>query len=65
MHKLNRLGWSGEGWSIFGIHVDFLRAVKGGLFLMKRPLGIALSVYTNSENAIAGQGRGPAWKLMS
>ncbi|MGB6743129.1 MAG: hypothetical protein WBE38_05670, partial [Terracidiphilus sp.] len=39
--------------SIFGIHVDFLRAVKGGFFLMKKPLVCVLSVYTNSENAIA------------
>jgi hypothetical protein len=38
--------------SIFGIHVDFLRAVKGGFFLMKKPLWLVLSVYSNSENAI-------------
>jgi hypothetical protein len=29
-----------------------LRAVKGGFFLRKKPLGLVLSVYTNSENAI-------------
>jgi hypothetical protein len=40
-------------WSIFGIHVDFLRAAKGGFFLMKKPLEFLLSVYSNSENAIA------------
>jgi hypothetical protein len=41
--------------SISGIHADFLRAVKGGFFLRKKPLESVLSVYTNSENAI---GRG-------
>jgi hypothetical protein len=39
--------------SIFGIHVDFLRAIKGGFFLMKKPLECVHSVYSNSENAIA------------
>ncbi len=34
------------------MHVDFLRAVKGGLFLRKKPLECVLSVYTNSENAL-------------
>jgi hypothetical protein len=38
--------------SIFGIHVDFLSALKGGFFLRKKPLSIVPSVYTNSENAI-------------
>ena len=39
--------------SSFGIHVDFLSVVKGGFFLMKKPLECVLSVYTNSETAIA------------
>jgi|ERR1017187_113320 hypothetical protein len=39
--------------SIFGIHVDFLRALKGDFFLRKKPLSIVPSVYTNSENAIS------------
>ena len=51
--------------SIFGIHVDFLRAVKGGFFFhpsdedlspgtpeRKKPLECVLSVYTNSDNAL-------------
>jgi hypothetical protein len=41
--------------SSFGIYVDFLRAAKGGFFLMKKPLERVLSVYTNSETAIAAQ----------
>jgi hypothetical protein len=40
--------------SSFGIHVDFLRLVKGVFFLIKKPLEGMLSVYTNSETAIAG-----------
>jgi hypothetical protein len=40
---------------IFGIYVDFLRAVKGGFFLRKNPLERVLSVYTISENAIAAR----------
>jgi len=40
-------------YSIFGIHVDFLKAAKGGFFSRKRPLECLLSVYSNSENAIA------------
>jgi hypothetical protein len=48
--------------SIFGIHVDFSRVVKGGFYFhptdedlsagtpeRKKPLGLVLSVYTNSE----------------
>jgi hypothetical protein len=34
--------------SILGIHVDFLSGVQGGFFLMKKPLSIVLSAYTNS-----------------
>jgi hypothetical protein len=30
--------------------------VKGGFFLMKKPLECVLSVYTNSENAITANG---------
>ncbi len=40
-------------WSIFGIHVDFLKGVRGGSLLIKKPLERVLSVYTNSENAIS------------
>jgi hypothetical protein len=36
-------------YSIFGIHVDFLRTVKDGFFLRKKPFSFVLSVYTNSE----------------
>jgi hypothetical protein len=36
--------------------IDFLRAVKGGFFLRKKPLECVLSVYTNSENALAAEG---------
>jgi hypothetical protein len=39
--------------SIFGIRIDFLRAAKGGLFLMKKSLEAVLLVCSNSENAIA------------
>lgn len=39
--------------SIFCIHVDFLRAMEDGFFLIKRPLKFVLLVYTHSENAIA------------
>ena len=39
--------------SIFGIHVDFLRPSKGGYFLRKKGLECVVSVYANSENAIA------------
>ncbi|HEY1210040.1 MAG TPA: hypothetical protein VGE85_11770 [Terracidiphilus sp.] len=60
-----RRAYSAEGKSsIFGIHVNFLSAVKGGFYfhptnedlsvgtpVMKKPLGMVLSVYTNSENA--------------
>jgi hypothetical protein len=34
--------------------LDFLRALKGGFFLRKKPLSIVPSVYTNSENAVGG-----------
>jgi hypothetical protein len=34
------------------MHVDFLSLVKGGFFLVKKPLECLLSVYTNSETAI-------------
>src|ERR1700733_10629465 len=42
-------------YGIFGIHIDFLSALKGGFFLRKKPLECVLSVYSNSENAIAAQ----------
>jgi hypothetical protein len=42
-----------EHKSIFGIHADFSKAVNGGFFLRKKPLEHVLSVYSNSENAIA------------
>jgi hypothetical protein len=41
-----------EVQSIFGIHLDLLKAVKGGFFLMKKSLECMLSVYINPENAI-------------
>src|ERR1039457_1819591 len=41
----------------FGIHVDFLRASKGTVFLRKTPLGCVLSVYTNSEIAIGDRAK--------
>jgi hypothetical protein len=40
------------GESIFGIHIAFIRSLKGGFFLRKKPLERVLSVYNNSENAI-------------
>jgi hypothetical protein len=46
-------GTEAQRSSIFGIHVDFLRAVKGGFFVRKKPLECVVSVYSNSENAIA------------
>jgi hypothetical protein len=30
-----------------------MKGVQGGFFLRKKPLGLVLSVYSNSENAIA------------
>jgi hypothetical protein len=36
------------------MHVDFLKAVKGGFFLMKKPLEFVLLVSSNSENAVVG-----------
>jgi hypothetical protein len=52
--------------SFFGIHVDFLRASKGGFYFhpidedlslgtpeRKKPLESVLSVYTNSEKAVS------------
>jgi hypothetical protein len=38
--------------SIFGIHIDFFRTVKGGFFLRKKPLECVLSVYINSEEVM-------------
>jgi hypothetical protein len=40
-------------WSSFGINVEVLRALKGGIFLLKMPLRCVLSVYTNSETAVS------------
>ncbi len=37
------------------MHVGFSRAVKGGFFLMKKPHHCVLSVYSNSENAVADE----------
>ena len=34
------------------MHVDFLSVLKGGFFLMKKPIKCVPSVYTNSETAI-------------
>jgi hypothetical protein len=45
----------------FLIHVDFLNAAKGGFFLMKKPLECVLSVYTNSEAAIATKTKAWRW----
>ena len=38
------------------MHVDFLSVVTGGFFLMKKPLECVLSVYSNSETAVAATG---------
>src|ERR1019366_11700 len=46
--------------SSFGIHVDFLSAVKGGFFLRKKPLECVLSVFTNSETALVDARRARA-----
>ena len=44
--------------SSFGINVDFLRPLKGVVFLMKTPLNILLLVYTDSETAVmTGKGK--------
>jgi hypothetical protein len=32
---------------------ELLKVLKGGFFLRKKPLEVVLSVYSNSENAIA------------
>jgi hypothetical protein len=49
--------------SDFGIHIDFLRASKGGFFSMKKPLERVLSVYTHRETSIASTGWSPACVL--
>ena len=46
-----------HSYSVFGIHVDFFRVVKGGFFLRKKPLECFPSVYSNSENAIGFSSR--------
>ncbi len=51
--KRNRQPCSVKLLEQFGIHVDFLSALKGGSVLMKKPLKRAGSVYTNSETAVA------------
>ena len=48
-HPLVRLD---ADYGIFGIYIVLLRAVKGGFFLMKKPLISEVLVYSNSENAI-------------
>jgi hypothetical protein len=37
----------------FEIYVDFFKGVQGAFFLRKKALGGVLSVYSNSQNAIA------------
>lgn len=37
------------------MHVDFLRLVKGGLFLIEEPFECVLSVYTNSKTATVSE----------